>query len=79
MAQITIPPAFLRTLTSDEFHALCENNGYLNAEQCARLWRMTDRQGDPPASLQLRFSVADLMREYPPLTRQQRRAARRRG
>jgi hypothetical protein len=76
---ITIPPAFFQTLTFDESSALCDNNGWLNAEQRARLWRMTDRQGDPPTSLQLRMSVADLMLEFPPVTRQQRRAAKRRG
>jgi hypothetical protein len=26
MAQITVPPAFIQTLTLDEFQALCENN-----------------------------------------------------
>jgi hypothetical protein len=37
---IPIPPAFIQSLTFDEFSALCDNNGYLNAEQRARLWRM---------------------------------------
>jgi len=28
---------------------LPRSGGTLNAEQCARLWRMTDRQGVPPS------------------------------
>jgi hypothetical protein len=73
--EVAIPPNFF---SRDEFVALCANGGFLNAAQCARLWRMTDRQGVPPGRLQVLFNREDLMREFPPPpTRQQRRAAAR--
>ncbi len=63
---VVIPPAFFRAMSRDEFRQLCLNNGVLNAEQCARLWRMTDRQDEPPRSMTLMVSREDVMRIWPP-------------
>ena len=48
-----IPSRFWKSVTSKEFTQIFENGGRLNAELCARLWRMEDRQGDPPQSLEV--------------------------
>ncbi len=63
---IDIPVAFWKTLSSTEFYAFAKNGGYLNPEQCARLWQMTDRQDEPPRRLQILANAADVMREFPP-------------
>jgi hypothetical protein len=73
---ISIPVEFIRTLSRADRDVLFGNGGYLDAEQCARLWRMTDRQDVPPKRLQLLVDLADVMRVWPP-SRQQRRAASR--
>jgi hypothetical protein len=64
--RITIPPEFVRTLAREEWHELCANGGVLNATQCARLWRMTDRQDQPPTSMTLMFSREDAIGTWPP-------------
>ena len=64
--QITIPIEFIRSLTRADWDKLLANNGVLDAEQCARLWRMTDHQDKPPSSLMLMFSREDVMRIWPP-------------
>jgi hypothetical protein len=48
---VEIPARFWRTVTMQEFVRLVHNGGYLNAEQCARLWRMEDFQGSPPKQI----------------------------
>ena len=63
---MSIPVEFLRTLSRGDWNVLCANEGYLDAEQCARLWQMTDRQDVPPKRLQLLFDRADIMRIWPP-------------
>jgi hypothetical protein len=44
---LIIPPQFWGTLTMAEAAELF-STGELNAELCARVWHMTDRQGPPP-------------------------------
>ena len=57
-----IPSRFWKSVTSEEFHQICENDGILNAELCARLWRLEDRQGDPPQALEVLVHKPTLMR-----------------
>lgn len=47
-----IPPKFWWTIGEAEFVEIA-TTGYLNAEQCARLWRMEDRNDKPPKRLQV--------------------------
>ena len=46
-----IPSRFWKSVTKEEFEQILENDGHLNAELTARLWRLEDRQGDPPQSV----------------------------
>lgn len=61
-----IPASFWRKMPKDEFTALIENDGWLNAAQCVRLWRLADRQSEPPIRLQIGFDMAELKRVFPP-------------
>jgi hypothetical protein len=72
--EVAIPKEFWATVSSGEWTALFGNGGFLNAEQCARLWRMTDRQTTPPRCLKVLINAADLMEAFPPSSRPQRRA-----
>jgi hypothetical protein len=48
-----IPSRFWQSVTEGEFEQILENDGRLNAELTARLWRLEDRQGDPPQSVEI--------------------------
>jgi hypothetical protein len=49
-----VPVLFWQTMSPEEFSKFAiDQDGWLNAEQCARLWRMEDRQGEPPKRLQI--------------------------
>jgi hypothetical protein len=48
-----IPSRFWKHITAEGFRGIYENNGCLNAELCARLWRIEDRQSEPPQSLEV--------------------------
>jgi hypothetical protein len=63
--RFTIPPRFFENLGDDEAMQIMMTSR-LNAEQCARLWRMLDRQDKPPTSLTLSVSRADVMKIWPP-------------
>jgi len=39
-----------------------KNGGYLEADDCARLWKMTDRVGPPPQRLLLLVNADDVKR-----------------
>lgn len=68
-----IPLNFWRVISLKEFERLVfEQDGWLNAEQCARLWRMEDRQGEPPQRLQVlldRKQVEKLAKEVSKLAK----------
>jgi hypothetical protein len=69
-----IPPRFFQTMKFEELHALLwERDGWLNAEECRRLWRMCDYQGEPPQTLQLLLNKADLLRMFPPKQKRSKR------
>lgn len=53
---VYIPAKFWRTLPPGRFGEICESN-LLNAEECALIWRMTDRQDRPPLSLYIEVSA----------------------
>ena len=42
---------FWTTFSVQEFSDFIDRDGVLNEEQCARLWRMMEYQGEPPKSL----------------------------
>jgi len=48
-----VPTRFWQSMSLEEFDALAKNDGWLNAIQCARLWRMTERNTRPPLKLQI--------------------------
>ena len=61
-----IPARFWQTLKPGEFAQIVyEQNGCLNADQCARLWRLEDRNSEPPQRLQVLVSRADINRLWP--------------
>ena len=76
---VAIPAEFYRSLSDAESEALW-SSGWLNAGQCARLWRMTDRHSEPPPRLQVMVSREDIDSLFPPKpggpNRRARRAAR---
>jgi hypothetical protein len=55
------------SLTKDEFNEIVETS-CLNAEQCARVWRMLDRQDPPPDGMKILIKQEDLMRVFPEIT-----------
>jgi hypothetical protein len=55
-------PSKFWNMPQQEFNEIIERGGWLNAEQCARLWRMTDRQGQPPERLMVVVSKKHLDR-----------------
>ena len=61
---IQIPARFWKSITAEEFHQVCMTSE-LTAEQCARVWRMLDRQDEPPQTLGVRVSREDVMRLFP--------------
>lgn len=61
--QIEIPAKFWRALEISEFSRIAATST-LNKKQCALLWRMTDRQDDPPDSMFLMISIKDLIRSF---------------
>ena len=65
MTDAMIPPKFWQTLKPGEFAQISERGGWLNAEQCARLWRLTDRQDEPPQRMELFFRAEDIDRVFP--------------
>jgi hypothetical protein len=53
-----VPPAFLTTLSLQEWQELVENNGKLDNFQCRRLWLMTGRDPETaPTSVTLLFEA----------------------
>jgi len=72
--KVPIPRQFWATLTEEEQDEFFASNGWLNAEQCARVWRMTDRQDTPPERMQLFFSRAEVMKAFPKKRRRMWRA-----
>jgi hypothetical protein len=52
MTWTRIPTAFWRTFSKQDFKEMYDR-GYLNAEQCRRLYRMTERQQQPPKRISL--------------------------
>jgi hypothetical protein len=68
-----IPARFFQTMSMDDIQALLfERNGVLNAQECQRLWRMCDYQGEPPQTLQALFNKADILRLLRPKKRSKR-------
>jgi hypothetical protein len=57
-----MPPKFWKSLTDDEWQRIWDNDCDLDAGLCAKLWRMTDRQGPPPERVRVMVSKKDLMR-----------------
>jgi hypothetical protein len=64
----TIPPAFWKSLSTEEFRQICETSE-LSAEQCAKVWRMLDLQGEPPDGAGVMVNSADLMKVFPEIKR----------
>jgi hypothetical protein len=62
--EFLIPPRFFKSLT-DEEAAQVVTTSRLTPELCARLWRMLDRQDEPPTSMTLYANSADIMRLWP--------------
>jgi hypothetical protein len=62
---VAIPAKFWASLSPAEFLHLAMNDGELSASECARLWKMTDRQDTPPDSLKIMINREDLMRVFP--------------
>ena len=54
-----IPAGLWQSLSNAEFHEICKT-GRLDAKLCARLWRLTDRQGQPPAEVKIAIRKADI-------------------
>lgn len=48
-----VPSKFWASVSNEEFTEIINNDGVLNEELCARLWRMEDRQGEPPKRLEI--------------------------
>lgn len=63
--EISMPPEFLRSITPEEWKYMLANDSCLSPEMRARLWRMTDRQGDPPPRLQFMVDGDALQRLFP--------------
>ncbi len=63
--QIEISARFWATVDTQQFRQIIERDG-LDAEQCARLWRMLDRQDEPPPFLKIFVKREDVMRIWPP-------------
>ena len=61
--EFLIPPRFFKTLTDEEAVQMVKTSR-LTRELCARLWRMLDRQEEPPAEIMLYANTAD-MRLWP--------------
>jgi len=79
MENIQIPPAFLRTLTFDEFSALCDNGGYPSRIRSSTLMSSCKLLGGTPCRSVMRHSRAHCSAlRFSPRTRQQHRAAQRR-
>jgi hypothetical protein len=67
MSELRIPLNFIRSLSEDEWMYIMGRGGRLNAHLCARLWRCLDRQDEPPESITLMVSKADIERAFPEL------------
>jgi len=61
---IEIPALFWKTISDAEWQHVCDT-GYLSAAMCRKLWHLTDRQDDPPDSVQVLISSKDLKRVFP--------------
>lgn len=59
---VYIPKEFWQSFTDEEMKSIAEAHFRLNAEQCQKLWRMTDRNTPPPLYMELEFNRADLER-----------------
>jgi hypothetical protein len=62
---VPLPPEFWKDISMSEFGDICER-GYLNAEQCKRLYRLLGRKDKPPKRLVPMVNTADLLRLFPP-------------
>jgi hypothetical protein len=62
--------AFWKTVSEQEFREIIDRGGILNAEQCARLWRIEERQTEPPKALEILIWKPDLDRLIRKLKRQ---------
>jgi hypothetical protein len=61
---IEIPAKFWGEISQAEWLEVCTTS-MLNAEMCRRLWRMTDRQGEPPEKVQVLINREQLMKAFP--------------
>lgn len=62
-----IPAEFWKTLSDQEFHDIVfKQRSCLNADQCARLWRMLGRKTRPPQWLGVMIKPSDLERLLKP-------------
>jgi hypothetical protein len=61
-----VPARFWKTFTEAEFRELAERDGWLNEAECARLWRMQDRNDPPPKQLQMVFRKDEILKVFPP-------------
>ena len=59
-----IAARFWQTLSNEEMHDILKR-GWLNAEQCASLWHMTDRQGTPPLRVDVLLNYAEVLKHFP--------------
>lgn len=66
---INIPPEFWQTLSDAEYASIGER-GTLNRRLCRRLWAMLGRTDKSPHQLMIMFDREDVMREFPPITKQ---------
>lgn len=62
---MNIPKEFWAQMSFAEFNALIANDGWMDAGQCARLWRLTDRQDEPPARMQIVLNMDDVKKVFP--------------
>jgi hypothetical protein len=76
---MVVPARFWSEMSPDEFAAIVHNGGYLDADQCARLWRMMNYQGEAPKRLVAMVSRASFERFLATQPRSARRQRGRRG
>jgi hypothetical protein len=63
---ITISPKFWRAIGPEAFLKIAQRNGVLDEQQCAILWMIEGREGQPPKSLQLMLEASEVIRAFPP-------------
>lgn len=60
-----VPVKFWQAMPEDEFSRfVLEQDGWLNEEQCARLWRMEERNSEPPKRMQVLLKRSEIEAQF---------------